>query len=185
MKKYIATTAILLAGWTLIPSCSTKHPEKVAQIDAMIVDLEQAQKCVDSINIELVSQLYKASDKQIQFLQKNYKNDTISRQTALMLGDFRTSYKSLKKLKKMHGRLTKEIEFTESQLMNLKTDIESNLLTDEKIQEHFESEGKAMDFIRSNSTKLTYWQKRAISLNNATKPKIDSLVLDMNRNGIR
>lgn len=176
---------ILAAGWVFLPSCNGKFPEKVNQIDNMLSDLETAQKRVDSIDIKRVNDLYKTVNEQIHFLQKNYKNDTISRETAIMLGDYRMGYKSLQKLRKMHKKLNHEIEFTSTQLKDLKADIKNDKHTEKKVDEFIEMENKAIVFINENSAKVVKWQNDAINITKGMKPTIDSIILDMNKNGIR
>ena len=185
MKKNIALIAILFAGWTIVPSCTSNHPEEIQRIETMMQELNTAQHHIDSIDVEVLTSRYKASEAQILFLNKNYKSDTISRETALMLGNYRSNYKSLKKLKKLYDKLSYEITFTEKQLENLKTDLKNDKLTDEMIVEYFESEEKAMDFINKKSSSLYTRQSSAIRTNKGIKPKIDSIISEMNRNGIR
>jgi len=123
IKRYFAI--IVLAAFFI--SCANKNIDKeLRQIDSLITVLNNTEKFFELTT--KAEERNKEMDFKLKTLQLKYK-DTLSFEESQILTDYHLNRKVYEKYIKQIGKATKEIEQLRNQLIDLKHDLENDLIS--------------------------------------------------------
>lgn len=142
MKKILLSLIIISSIFT---SCnSNKHQKEISALDSLQILLNEAEKQLTSTDTAKVRTIKAEMQKNIDFITLNYK-DTFSMSLATMLSEYAFPKKKVyRNFIGNYTKLMKDIEFTRTQLNNLKQDLENNKVPNDKVQQYFITEQNAV-----------------------------------------
>jgi DNA repair exonuclease SbcCD ATPase subunit len=176
MKKnaIIFFTAILAS--TLILSCASSvnelYIEKVNLLEKKIDSLSLALAQIDTAK---VASYYSSSVNSLKFIQETHP-DTMSKEIAFFLSDFKANKKSLERLVETCREQSDELVFSKSQLEKLKTDIKNSLLYEEQFTQYLETEKAAIEKSTQTIANLNQWYQTSVKKYEEWNPKVQQLV---------
>jgi hypothetical protein len=168
MKKGIA----LIFGLALIATgCEqTNFDNEIVTIDSLMVRLDTLDlmhKKVDTTDFSKLSQKFTEN---ISFVQAAYTSskDTMPQDVALLMSDYRMLKKPSKGLKDNYQRTLEEI--------NLKHDLQNNLLDSILVQDMLTDERKALGVVENSVQDLKLSSEFTRTKRAELEPRIDSLI---------
>lgn len=172
MKEIIAVLG--LAG--VLTSCSESPNEKpIRQVDSLLTVVSAAHEKLQTINPEDYQLILDTIKQDVQFIQSHYP-DTMDLQTALKVDYYYRTIKSVNKFKSTHSSQNTELNYTQTQLGNMKKDLENELMDVESFKELYPSEAKAVSRHKESVGNLKAWHESIESTYKRHKPGIDSLI---------
>ena len=178
MKKclqLLSLSFLFYAGF--IASCTSPHQGYINQVDSLNVLVDSSEKMFLSIDTSLVYGNLRTAESNFQEVSAYY--DTLTREIAFLLDEY-YSYK--KAYKKWGGKIKPfydEFEVVRMQLEDLKTDLEKDLIPQEKIDEYYEHEmlhiHDMMEIVVSMKTGLELIHPKFDAANEKVSLLLDSL----------
>lgn len=181
MVKHIILFVIV---GTLVACSTSPYTGEIATVDSLRHEIELAELRLDSVNNEQLSELAGNAQSQLAYIQKHF-TDTMDKNLALMLGDYKRAYRDMEKLIRKVDRTEEELEESEEQLENLKADLENNLLNPSEVDSFLRVEHKIASKLVISTKKWPSANDAYIANYNRFYPKVDSLIDAMKRNGMR
>ena len=179
--RYLLLTIVSLS----LLSCSNSQFEaEIKRIDSLQLRLAVAEKQIDSVNQDMLLDLAGNASNQLKFIQKNYR-DTMSKDLAFALGEYKSAYRNMQKLIKRANHTKEELEKSEKQLINLKADIVNNLLSKTQVEEFLKNETEIAGEVIASASAYPKASDRYVANYNGIYPLVDSVIHEMNINGIR
>lgn len=176
MKNVLKFSLIVLIAITF--ACNrTKHPEYVAEIDSLLVNIDSLELKYSEINIDTLKAKFEIVKAKTEEMQKNENinlDESAEIKTAMI--NHGKIHKSFKWYIKRHDKNTEDLAFNKKQLENLRNDISNNLIADDKIEKYFTDEAQAVQ--NSNNSILFYYRdvKASLSLYEETEREINKII---------
>src|SRR5690554_132910 len=175
----IATAIGILSLLFSISSCNTtNYPNELNTIDSLMMRIDTAQKIYAEIDTAAVRHDGETFKRKFSYLSAFYQQstDTLARETAFLLGDYQSLRKPFSRFIDQYGACGKELAFSEQQLIDLRFDLEHNLLDTNFVSRMVNSETKTVDKIVSEIKTLSLTQSKMVQKNKELEPAIDSLI---------
>lgn len=175
IAKAIGFIAVLI----LISACNqTKYPNEIKTVDNLLLQIDSAQKmhaAIDTSGIKEGNRIYK---QKFNFVKSNYTQtaDTLHRREALLISDYRNLKKPYDRFNDQYSANAKELEFTKGQLLDLRHDLEHNLLDTNFVKRMVADEIDATEAVVKETQRLQNSRKVMIATQKELEPKIDSLI---------
>lgn len=166
--KYILTPIFMLIfGVCLFTSCQQNpHGERIEKTDS----LRTAMKELNSIFSEIDYDHHMANRadmmQDIERVEGHFKStqDTMPRDLAFTLSDYRLIWKGYKRMEGEYNNLKKELDFTSQQVKTLHTDLENNAVNENLAQRFLDEEVEAVEKldigVRSFDEKMKRTEKK-------------------------
>ncbi len=184
MTKTSSTILPILLGLILIVGCSRTHySEELRQIDSMIVELDSARNIHRRIDTTGYGEAMKKYTTRMSSIQGSYasRGDTMERDVAMMMASYRELKKPLERFKKSYAAVSTDLEFTRTQLLDLKHDLEHNLLDSNLVHKMLREEDDAVTRIRMETDQLKMSYKVTEDKTQKLEPKVDSLLHELKK----
>lgn len=166
-------------------ACSNNpFSKEIEQVEALETDLSVAQAKIDSIDFDNLTELSTKASEQLSYIQKNYR-DTLSKDLASMLGFYKSTYRNMQKLMNRVRKTDEELQNSKTQLNNLKADLSNQLIPADSVSFYIKEEAEVAQEIKNATNEWPAAQARYISNYDDLYPRIDSILQEMNKNGIR
>jgi hypothetical protein len=173
MNRLIAFVSLI--GFLI--SCSESPNEKpIQQVDSLLIVVAGAQGNLASLNSNDYSSLIDTVKQDVQFIQSQYP-DTMDLQTAFKVDYYYRTIKSVRKFSETYSSQNSELNYTMTQLNNLKNDLSNEIFDKESFVEIFPSESKAVARHKESVENLKSWHESIGMAYNRHKPGIDSLIV--------
>jgi len=146
----LRTAWILVATSIVILSCKPNpYKEEVKSLEQLITEIEKSSTKLVKIDTAGLSQKWEDYKKNVNTITDTYKEngDTIGRELALILSDYRQLKKPYSEFKEAYTSAMNELRFTKNQLVTLKHDLENNILEPPVAKKMVESEKMAAEKI--------------------------------------
>lgn len=176
--------SFLFVSFFLIISCANPTAQKqVQQVNGLIQTVDSCEKVFNQLKFEEVKSYKETAEKQLDFLEENYHDTNFEH--AKYVGVYYDNWKLMRNFGRAQGKLEKEITYTQSQLQHLKEDAKNNLFNDSTFHRNFQAEFRATLSIKETTKALVDWQERTIKRYNGMHAPIDSIILELNKQGYR
>ncbi|NUM50944.1 MAG: hypothetical protein HUU48_07490 [Flavobacteriales bacterium] len=141
--KYLILFTFIIS--TLLFSCqSGKYQKEISALDSLHNLLNIAEQQLASTDTAKVRTIKAEMQKNMDFITENYK-DTFSMDMAMMLSDYAFPKKKVyRNFIGNYSKFLKDIEYTRSQLSNLKQDLENKSIPEDKVLTYFTTEQNAV-----------------------------------------
>jgi len=176
MKKGIA----LIFGIAFIATrCYQVHFEKEDDaVDSLIAKLETVNLMYQKIDTTGIADLSQKFSENLAFVQHAYINreDTMSQDVALLMSDYRILKKPAKSFSGNYQRASEELQFSKNQLLDLKHDLQNNLLDSNLVQDILQDERSAVSKLENSIQDLKLSSEFTKKKRAELEPRIDSLI---------
>lgn len=171
----------------LSSSCQQSSFETELQvIDSLEISVEAVQQKFKQYDADLMKEKATKAEQQLQFISKNWtEQDTLPRSTAAFLSDYKANRKALKFYAEQIKRTIAEADYTLEQLKKLRGDINQNAFTKEQIHQYLEDEKQAASVLVESDITLDEYYTKVILHHDDARVLVDSVILNMNKRGIR
>ncbi len=171
---------ILFTAVIFFSACKPKtiYQTEIASLDSLIYAVDTSIVNLGQIDTLRYTELGKKFSERINFVQAWYsqRGDTIRRETAMIMADYRELKKPFMKFRGEYERVERELIFTKTQLVNLSHDLEHNLLDTNIVKRIYQEERKAAEKVIVDTKSLAISNivtKRKLAV---IEPKVDSLI---------
>ena len=182
MTKMPSTFLPILFGLAVLAGCTrTKYSNELRQIDAMIVELDSARNVhrrIDTTGYGAAMMRYK---KRMSSVQESYtmRGDTMERDVAMLMANYRELKKPLERFKDSYAATSADLDFTRTQLLDLKHDLEHNLLDSNLVHRMLREESDAVEHIKMETVQLQTSYKTTQEKTEKLEPRVDSLLIEL------
>jgi len=139
MKRYILF--ILITGLVL-NACNNPYEKELQEVNSLIALVDETEKSLLSIDTSSVFAAKAQMEKDLS--EFNMLVDTMNKEEAFKVGDIFGNKKKLYRLTENYPNFVRQIEFTKTQLENLKQDLENGLIKKEEFSGYYEIEQSAL-----------------------------------------
>lgn len=187
MKNKYPSLLVLFACAAMVASIvsggcqQSKQAQRIETADSLKTELESLHAVFTDIDYDKHFQNRADIMKNIERIEQFYasRNDTMPRDIAMTLSDYRLVWKGYKRMEGEYGQVEKELEYTNNQLINLKKDLEHNALPDNMADRFIEEESKAVAALavttNSLKTKMESTEQKYLDKKPVITQLIDSL----------
>lgn len=157
----------------LFLSCDKKdkYAAEIKMLDTLQQKVNNASIDFKKIDTLMVAAKCDSIVSQLTFIQNNYK-DTMTKETAIFLEEYRSIKKSLDAfMKEVKGTL-EEIEYSEKQRNSLVRDLQNNLQEEEKAKKYFNDEKFAMEQLIQKMNDMSKFANENIEKYEELYPKV-------------
>lgn len=134
MKQFIFFTMMI----TFLASCGGAFEKEIGEVEGLNKIVLETEKTVLSFDTADIFSVKRQLTNDIQIFEGV--RDTLDRQTAFALNDYYLGKKRLYKFVNNYDNFLKEIEFSKTQLENLKEDLNNSKITKEQFMEYYQLE---------------------------------------------
>jgi len=121
---------LALASIAMFSCKPNPYKEEIKELNSLIKEVEKSSTKLVQIDTTGLSQKLKEYKKNVNTITETYQsnNDTIGKELALILSDYRQLKKPYSEFSEAHRAALKELKFTKNQLVTLKHDLENDIL---------------------------------------------------------
>lgn len=164
---------------TSLFSCKNKeHEAQLQRVDSLYTALKAVETKVLMMDTADYNVRKEFNEEKLKFIQDNFK-DTANKEQAIFISDIIATKRSFNKLMKKREEIIEEILYSKGQLVDLKRDVENNLILKNSFIEYFDAESKAVMDISNASQSLISWGESAVKRHEQLKPKIEEFVANI------
>lgn len=182
MRIFSCIFFLTLTSIVLLTSCHHADPKVIARIDSVMTVLDSTHALAARIDFEKEEENAKKIKSDLEFIQANF-TDTLTKDMGFVLSDYRGIVAEEEEEKgggeNYEKMLKKELEFSHTQLLNLKHDFEKTDINSEDFKKYFETESTAVSklylFVKSKQAEFSKKEKQFTSLQPQVQAFIDSL----------
>jgi len=145
-KKVFLSVVVFIFGFGFTSCHTDKFEKQYKQIDSLVGVLDTAYNKLNELDTSVVQSYYETYTQNIKHIKDNFdeKNDDEVWRVITRYGLIR---KPLRDFKKHYINYSEEIEFSKSQLTNLKADIKNNILTEDLIEQYIKEEAEFVNYL--------------------------------------
>ena len=174
VKRY--SFPAFIAFWAF--SCSTPDAGFIAEVEKLEKTIALSEQSLQALDTSKIGAYFRKSNEHLQFIQENTK-DTIDKQTAILLSDYSASRKSLRMFLENYSDALKELQYSKNQLFALKTDVENNLMAEDKFADYYSSESKSVEKLNELIQNTVQWYASAVKMYEVKSPLVEKIVSEM------
>lgn len=177
-KTFSFLFALGVAAACLIGCDHTHYTEEIRHIDSLLVVLDSTRndhRRIDTTGFETAMENYSERMSAVQAAYAE-RGDTMGYDVAMMMARYRELKKPLERFKDTYEEVSTELDFSRSQLLDLKHDLEHNLLDSNIVERMLRSETEAVEHIEMRTEQLRLSMKTTREKTEIMEPKVDSLL---------
>lgn len=184
MNGILRLSLVVIIG--LMTACgSNEYMQEVATIDSLQIELDEAVLTYQQWDIDSLDAIHATMQKQINIAKDLIRagRDTLSLEDGITLGDYKSSSKVFRDVKSKSVHFQSEIKVSESQLTNLKKDLQNGTIANkDSIKLYMDAEkeavGQLIETLNQNNKKFELGMMKYEAL----YPKVTALLEEL-RNG--
>ena len=171
-------TGLVLSIFVLASCNETQYQEEIKTVDYLLSRIDSAEKAHANIDTSGIADAGVSFKKKFTFVSSSFEqqNDTLNRDAALLISNYRDLKKPYANFVDEWMANAKELEFSKKQLIDLRHDLEHNLLDTNFVTKMVVSEQKATEAVVFDTRRLERGRKAMVAKNDSLEPKIDSLI---------
>lgn len=142
MKRLTLIVGVLFVA---VACNQTHYRAEINTIDSLLTKLDSTDKELAALDTSGLESAGRSFRQKFQYIQQLHEEagDTIDRDLAFLLADFRSLRKPYAHLKSEYASAKKEMDFSKNQLVNLRHDLENNLLDTNIVHKVVKTESEA------------------------------------------
>lgn len=141
--KYVVFMSVSLM--LALSSCNNQvEKERLSKIDSLGTHLNHVREVVTAVDSALIVRRLDEMNHTGEWLLDNL-TDTLDRQTGLVVGDYLRCQKFYRKSMDRYKLVRNELEYSEKQLQNLRTDVKNSFYSEEEFKGYFETEATSVE----------------------------------------
>jgi hypothetical protein len=189
MKKNIFIIGLVLFFIiTIFTGCSqSKYSKEIESIDQIMLTLDSCSETMLLLDTAFANNKWDTIKVRLKFMKDYYaaKKDSASREESFLVSDYYSLRKPFRDFTMNYKKAQKELKFSKEQLVALRQDLKNNILKEELAKKHIFIEQAASKTVIVEVNKL----QSSLEINSKKidrlQPKIDSLITQINKAGIK
>ena len=81
-----------------------------------------------------------------------------------------------------YNDVMKELSYSKTQLYSMKTDIDNNLMPEDKFTDYYSSESKSVEKLQELVQNLVQWYDSALKMYEAKSPAVEKIISQLKQN---
>jgi hypothetical protein len=172
----------LLAGLAILTCCQHKDSaEKIKKIDSLITICDSLSNTLASVNNDSAEIVFQKAKASTELFEKKLRNLPESDTVRECLNSSGNIFKGLRKYFKELPSYKKDIDFSHTQLTNLKEDVKNNLLNEEEFSKYYKDESVALSLLSEKINGRISTTKNELSLYKRICFTVNYLVDSLNK----
>lgn len=163
----------LIVGLTFV-ACNP-NKDKIEQVDKLRKSLNATEEVFNQLDSVTAANTLNNINEKLNEIQTLH-TDTMSRETAFMVGEFANLRKALKVYLMMYSKNKKEFPYSRAQYDNLEQDLKNNVLSKDTFLVFYNEEQDAWLKLNDKVSSTTEGALHVIGLYEKQVPSIDSLI---------
>ncbi len=181
MKYLFYPSFLILVASFMSVSCTTNtdYSHEVAVVDSLQIHLDEAVQQYTRWNVDSLSNIRASMKVKLGTLANilNQKKDTISKEDGFFLGDYKSASDVFKNIIDKNKIFRKEIDYSNKQLANLKSDLQSGTsIPADSIESCLQTERKAVRELIASLQLADSKFATGVKKHAEMTPKVDSLL---------
>lgn len=181
MKRKL--TLLILIAFIGFSCERTHYADEIKTIDSLRVELDSAARTLAKIDTTGLAEAKTRFTENLYFVQKTYseREDTMPRDVAMLMSEYRSLKKPSTGFLDKYALASEELEFSKTQLRDLKHDLQNNLLDTNLVEELLADERNAAEKVLSDVKQLKLSNEVTRKKRAEIEPRIDSLVQELKK----
>ncbi|MCB0481235.1 MAG: hypothetical protein KDC83_07365 [Flavobacteriales bacterium] len=151
------TIILLVVISAFFGSCNNNpNQPEINKVDSLLTILDSAQKELMIINPKALSDMKDTVTFDLKFLQIEYA-DTMSLDKAILVDAYGRTLKSISKFEKTFMEQSKDVEYSTTQLTDMKKDLESGILNKVSFNEFYPAEEESVARLMESNGNMKIW----------------------------
>ncbi len=180
--RVVKLTLVTIIAALFFEACHNSDPKVISRIDSLLKVLDTTNKIASTIDFSKEKENAKKIEEDLALIQTNFK-DTLDKEMGILLfaykGIIEEGEEEGSKSENYSNMLKKELDFSKTQLINLKHDFEKTDLTPEDFKKYFETEAIAVSklnlFVKDKQEEFLRKEKQFSEMQPKVQAFIDSL----------
>lgn len=168
-----------LALFATFSACNqTPYTAEIETVNKLLAKMDSAEQIHARIDTTGLTEGKRVFNQKFNFVTANYTKtpDTLHRQEAMLISDYRNLKKPYDRFSTQYAANAKELEFSKKQLLDLRHDLEHNLLDTNFVTRMVASETEAAERLMAETKRIEDIRTTMIESQSKLEPKIDSLI---------
>jgi uncharacterized coiled-coil DUF342 family protein len=181
INKIVFLVVLILS----VGACASfEFSNELKHIDVLKQELDSLENVYNSINGELARDRAQLINNNLSYVQRHWR-DSMDVEIAAIMSQYRMMRKPLNIFHAEFSRAGEEIKLSHEQLTNLHSDLTNGLMDKEKATKSLEDETEAMAVLHASVLKMYTFQTEVEGKFVGIHSKVDSILVEMKRNGMR
>lgn len=163
---------------------SLEFSEELKHVEILEHELDSLENVYSSIDGELARDRAQLINNNLTYVQRHWR-DSMDVETAAIMSQYRMMRKPMNIFFAEYQRAGEEIKLSHEQLSNLRSDLKNGLMDKEKAIKSLEDETEAMAVLHASILKMYTFQTEVEGKFVGVNNKVDSILVEMKRNGMR
>jgi hypothetical protein len=177
MKRILGLILVVIA--VSMFSCGNKeNTEMVKSVDSLYTALKVIEVKVLSMDVADYANRMAFSEEKLSYIQDNFK-DTATKDQAIFISDIMAIKRSFTKLLKKREEVVDELLYSKGQLVDLKKDVENNLMMKNAFKEFYIVESNSIISLSETVNGLVSWGESSAARHEKTKPQIEEFIANI------
>jgi hypothetical protein len=178
-KNYaVLKWSALMLTVLFLPACGTPDAKFLAEVEKLENTLAKAEASLKVVDTSRISNYLHASNENLRIISESFR-DTMNKDTAILIADYAASRKSLRMFLENYSDVLKELDYSGSQLQAMRSDIENNLMPEDKFTDYIFTEAKSVERLEELVENLLQWYGSALRMYEEKNPYIEKIIRDM------
>lgn len=156
--KSLRTSLLALPLLFLLTQCNTftSYKAEVSTVDSLLTEVKKMEERFNNLDFTTISTVKETVFLELDSVTNICKNNDVAltKEEAIFFGRYKGITKPVKKVDKDRGMLIHELEFTQKQLGNLKTDLDKKALSKEEAAKFIADEKMAVKTLEKSISNL-------------------------------
>ena len=144
MKYLFRIILSALLSSCLLSSCTHSEVKELSTLDTFNLFIKKADSIFATIDFQKLNETVISINSKLKLIDQTYSGDTISKETAVIIENYKGIGNVLTQFNNQSNKLEEEIKESEKQIADLRHDIEKHIVKEEKIEEYIEREKEAL-----------------------------------------
>ena len=177
MKYFTFVLGAILVAYLSVGCNQNPHKTRMNTTDSLQTVVNELNAVFDSVDYDRHFANRKNMMEDISRIEGHFKaqNDTMPRDLAMSLSDYRLVWKGYKRMEGEYQGVEKELQYTDQQLKTLKTDLENNAVNEPQAERFLQEEKEAVSRLEINTRAFSKKMKRTEQKYQDQKPVMSQL----------
>lgn len=171
---FFAPLLMIIIG---LSSCGNSYKEEIKEVEEMQQVLQGVKQTYSQVDVEKVTFAMETYVKNMNQIKTYYKPDSTDEKVTSLLNFYKGIKHSAKGFEDEYTAVGLNIEFLESQLATLKTDLENNAEFNDSLDIFLQNERENLELLNQNVGTLVYNYDFVVSVHDSLAAKVQNILL--------
>ncbi len=175
MRKFALLLAFIALVTSLVSCNQQVTEERLQRIDSLGIHLNYVSETLNDVDSVMLMNRIGDVDRTSTWVYDNV-TDTLERKPGLAFGDFQRSKKYLMQALARYGEVSRELQYSQKQLENLRKDVKESFYSEEEFAGYFKTEARSIGNLVNATDELKEKYASSNGRYAALKPVLNEIV---------